>query len=874
MLRVWQKIDALIREAGTELIVIFLLYSFALITSISSVIGVYYAVDEFIVAQQRLQLYLLSWTLVPLISLLILLLSQTIIRDPFKRRMLFLYSSYYILFGVATHHWFGATAAYLWLMIVFSSIYWLMVIVVAIVPQRMVSWCITAISLILFTSIWVVSQQPIIIEDTYNDATVLIRSEQTIQLLPQWNPARISWSMDGIETVALNDESTIGVRSILRHNVDRVYQWDVQFPDKTQRSYTLHFRLPSNDLFIAWSFMAISLVVIPLAFAAGQQSFAVPLSIFALTLTGLFFINLPWWIPPRTIRFLPIGMFVVYGLQQINKLSAPRWLVWVGYAAGVLLAIGFFVDVNYPIDAYHSTVQYVGSATETLAGRIPAVDHVAHYGILQSYIAAGWFRLALLPPSLYSFAVLLLILMALQHTILFVVARRLGVSHIYSWTMIGVVIIVSNYLTWLTPLRLPSSGAIRYLLQYIIILAVTIRVQANGKSPRWFIVEYAAIALVFLSEPPMLLLTIPSYLGVSIFEAIVTASGFAQGVRLVVARVTTVVAIGLSVAVAYVGFAYFKSGQLPTRAFYIASYVDNFATESLLRAFPTFYPWIFTTGIIFVTLSYLLFYGVSRRTSPRLSIPLFIICVFAVGQNIYWIQERWDYGIGGVQNISLPAVLYAYWMHQIQSHSSRIVKLFSYVPLGLLFVAIVYTMNASRSNMLRPPPKPLASAVIESIVDQDKSLAETTHLHWLTQPSNVLDTVWYVTPDVIGDAVHLIEKYSPDETHVAVFFEQSTTYEVLLRSGRSHIYPVGHPLHWQLAMFFEEAIAIERQVKFINTYSSEIQAGDYIYVHWDGFGDEIIWNDIIAYLETQYEFDWVEVSPHNVAVIQMLEDND
>lgn len=865
-----------IEQAGVELLSLFLCFSFVMVSSFGGVLGLLHQDGLFVLARVRLPLYLLTWTAIPALALIAVIGFARMRPEHHARQTFSVFSAYFILFSIATLAYFGTLITFPRLLLILCGVYWVVALGVALVPSFYTTQAVVLGGVLTLAALWSGSQVPIVIQEEIRGGSVNFVVQPGVMLLPS-DQATLSWDTSNIQAIYINDEPTIGTLTLDQIAPGTTQLLRIQFADTEIRNtafdivqeeldYRFDFKFPSPVLYALWLVLGLCMVVSGGA-VGYKPGLAGPLAGGALFVAMFYFLNAPAWFPSSLLLWILPGGLGVYLVWRLERVFTARWVLVGSYAVLIALASTSVISTDFAVETFHSTSQYIGTVTDAMGGHIPIVDSIAYYGILQTYVLVVWFQAGLFPPSMASFAFFIMLSVIAQLGVLYWIAWRLTRVHTLVWAMIFLVINISLYNTWANPLTLVSVGPIRYFPQYIIILLVTLRLQGNTQIQQVPPREYIVLALVFLSELPVVILTVAAYISISILEALLLTSDWRVTIRLVLIRIGATLLVGAVVWGGFLLFSWARTGGLPALSNYVATYFDDFASRSFLRQFPTFYPWIFYSVALYGTLAYVAFYGLTHRTAASVAVPLFAIAIFGVVQNIYWIQERWISGIGGIQNVACPALLYAYWLNRLwQSDTNKLLKALSYGVVGTLVVTLVYW--SLQPNTTINPGQSLARSVLRGLTSTEETLAEATNVRQLTQ-THYVPSIYTTRQDgIFMDTVYLVEKYEPDSRRVAVFLEGSMTYEVLLSLGRSHIYPVSHPWHWYVAELFDPLYP-ERRDQLIQTYSADLTTDDYVFFRPDDLEAGSIWADILAYLETAHKFEYVEYSPHGIVAARL-----
>jgi hypothetical protein len=230
------------------------------------------------------------------------------------------------------------------------------------------------------------------------------------------------------------------------------------------------------------------------------------------------------------------------------------------------------------------------------------------------------------------------------------------------------------------------------------------------------------------------------------------------------------------------------------------------------------------------------------------------LTVTGIAQLTYWLGLSIPYRIC---NVAIPAVIVAAFWGERLTHSVALPSAFrSALALGLAAVLLLIPVNyASHVRMWLEHARPgsLGTAAAVAAVGGCDALPDC-----LVRPRAVHPNT--------ETAVELLQRYSPGRRAAAVFLAAPVTTEVLMRSGRPHVFPVVDPLH--------DVMGSENARWIVEHASGRLGPGDIILVDREALAATGLRGETLLRVMVERlcdEFRCVEIEKHGSLAIERLE---
>jgi hypothetical protein len=521
------------------------------------------------------------------------------------------------------------------------------------------------------------------------------------------------------------------------------------------------------------------------------------------------------------------------GLPLLAAGGKEKRSLWPGLLAG-LAVVGIFAAPQYSIDVVHQNF-YLGPANQILHGRTVGVDLHNQYGVLVHYFLAACAGLGLMELSHAGFSRFNHLLLAMMILAVFALLRRMLKTPLTPFA--GLALLVLVYLGMHRPVAaLPSLGPLRFGPAVLLLIAAYFRNRGGKRAVRLGL-ECLALALAALWSLETMIYALSAYLFLLVLESWCEAGGaeaFFTGLKSRLFRAAaTLAAAGCGLYL----FTRFRSGSLPRRDIYL-DYVTYYAVTGFAALPIAFFGnWLLLVLVCFfalVALAVGLMQGQKPGNDARVAAAMAV----------------------------LGAVEFSYFLHR--SHPDALVALappvvvagFYWLDQALLKAAAdrhkLFWTSAFFAGLLT------AASVMQACWPQFKR-------HLRAEPAAGLWGQWRgVTVFSAGDekwmdrAADMLRRNFSGTDRVAALMPWKYDVSVMLRSGKSHLYPVGN--------FLQEDTVPAQRARIIAMHGL-LKDGERVFVGLDeqgGFGPpafEDVGGIAGAILETwksRFDFELIE----------------
>lgn len=544
---------------------------------------------------------------------------------------------------------------------------------------------------------------------------------------------------------------------------------------------------------------------------------------------------------------MPWRMAAAAVLAMGSRLRTPGFLPrirgWrIPLMDGVVLALlgGSSLDAGLRYDWYHYNF-YLGPTAQVLAGGTPLADATGQYGPGPAVFLALLIKTGLMTPTFRGMSFMLCVLLALQAAAWYVIARSLirpraaAVAAVSAIALVACGGRVAN--------MFPSNGPLRFGPGLLLVMVASLRGRYGLPGLRWAERVLIGVAAVWSAES--FAYALAAALGVA-----ATESGAEPDRR---KRLRALgrhgAAISLAVATAWTSAAIIiraRSGawpDLPTYAEYLLLYGRGYAG---LLADP-WDPWSIVLGTYTASalaLARLVLGGWAPRERGRLA---------AVGGLTALGVAQFTYYLGRAHPVSLnvaaaPAILLGvYWLAWAAARPRpfprRLADTFRYTAwFVLLFLLAASFPGAAGTHGAAGP-----AGAIRTVLGRARAL---------------------VSDDPRAEeAAALVRRHAGAVPRVAAFLGPRYTTEVLLLTGRGHVFPVG--------MFDQDGLIPSARDKALR-FSHGLRPGDIIFVwrrpYWitDGERGYALQRDLLRRLGREFRFHEVEGTAEGFAAVRLL----
>lgn len=496
-----------------------------------------------------------------------------------------------------------------------------------------------------------------------------------------------------------------------------------------------------------------------------------------------------------------------------RRRTLPRWLVRVG---DVLVVVGMMVFVFDPHlhfnMAHHGA--FLGPVTAIVHGRTLLVDVVSQYGVFPIYLLAAVFTLDALPMSYVGLALIVSIFVIVQYACVYVLLRSVLHSVTCAIMVLAAVILVNFVGGHGGATLFPSGGPLRLGLPYALLLLVAARCYRPSLTRASRLAESAVVAIASVWSVEVFLFALATAGGIVAFETAFDAGKRRPWVRPLAIRACSTVICVSTAHLALALYTYSRAGQWPQWERYLV-FVRAYTPvgEGLTNiAAPLGGGWVAVVLIYLASLiacAYSLPFLRTQRGASALTIA-FGMTLLGISQLTYYlglsISPR-------LHTVVIPAVFVAgFWGERLTRRGTGLSRGFR--------LATVFCLSALSILVAVQYWHPLREWIDHS------SRTSLSGVPWffriggcpalpgcLTRPEPTLG--------VSAQALRLIEEYAPQAREVAVFLAPVATVEVVMLSGKGHVFPVTHAT--------EDGRVRSNRDRIVN-HAHPLRAGDVLFV--------------------------------------------
>jgi hypothetical protein len=867
-----------LREGRFASLALFLSYSLYVL----GWMGAIFRLDGSLSSEEINPFYILAWVIVPSTALIF-----TLMVPPSVRQRLAAFNAVYIVYAAWTLWVLDAAGPFntvlLTLLGGFTTAQGLIALTVwtrskgvhAMFAQMAM---VISVGMMLLTAL-----APTSVRDTVDEATVTFRAGARV--LTPFRPITLTWEAEGIQAIHLNGEGTVGVGELViepsTSSGSRTDTLTVTFTDDTTRDYSLTLNGVSTRELVFWGGAVLLLWLVP-TLAIYSRAIARGVIPVAGLLAAVPFVMWGYLIPVSR-ALIAVGVtlaamgLMLYMRRSDNRsqadflfspppsgagLAVGVWLRRLYTPLTVLILLLTGLNIAFPYDRHHYNF-FVGPINDVLAGRTMFVEGANQYGMLLTYALAPLFSTDWLPLSYVGFSFVVGVLGLLQLFVIYGLMRlsmRNRVLTLLAAFTMTTVYVVRAYAGQHTH---PSSGALRYGLLYVVLLFVGLRLRTGNR--RWLVGEYATLTLAAAWSLETGLFALVLYIAVSTLEQIALAPTWGRGIRNVIFRIVTVVALGLAAFVAFNVFSYVRSGGVwPHWNTYIQFFLTYGGGAWLVDYLS---PWIIVLVILYAGLGATLWrvLTTTNRADLARDVVPFGVAVIGVMGMFYWIRVSFIETLGAYV---LPAVFVAfYWWDYLTPPKPADAPMG--VPTGIqlstAFAAGTAALTILLSAYTTPPPvTPIQTPAQEIIAAvRDGRSPDFGFSRLSAPPTSYIEYERALGYDTqLADTVMLIQQYAPDAERLLVLVPPETATDALIRTGKVHLYPTSHPPIEDLY----NPVGYER----VLAYSPTLTEGDVIFIQSDEADLNTMQREMLDRVRADFDFEWLEITPSNIAAVRLV----
>jgi len=476
--------------------------------------------------------------------------------------------------------------------------------------------------------------------------------------------------------------------------------------------------------------------------------------------------------------------------------------IFFSYPLVLLFIVLVVVNPNFIFDRYHYK-DFLGPLADLKGGKAFLVNINSQHGVLIFYFLSLFFNI--LPLGFKSLNLVITLLFIIQYFCFYFIVRQLFNSRLFSFLCLTILLMVNYFAVvgWMT--ELPSVGPLRWGFGYLLLLLIILRNQHPQYKKYFYLAESIAVAIAIFWGFEVCVFTLPSYLGLALYESIGLEGVRKTDWRLPVKRLGLLIGFcAIFLSFIYVDI-YRRTHELAHWSYYF-DYIAFYQKGYFMLSMPPIGGWWLLLSVLFVSFFIILSSLVKTRARP---LPThFNAMVFltfcGILEFIYYVGRA---HFTSLYHISMPGILLAaYWFYWLWKEESQ------EVPVMVKRVVIVFSILASGIYLQAFIPKTVAK------------LNYTFHF----MPS-LPQNAWDAAKDIPRDdnfaetANDLMNKYSGSKKELIYFFGNKGL-EVSMYAGRINVFPYND---------IEQVSLCPTTMKRIISNLPPIFVGDYIYLSKD-----------------------------------------
>lgn len=518
--------------------------------------------------------------------------------------------------------------------------------------------------------------------------------------------------------------------------------------------------------------------------------------------------------PPTPARLLAIAAgALVLGLARVSgRPMLGRWARR-GLDGAVLCGVAWLLfDPHLHFEPEHHG-WYLGPANHVLQGGAMLVDVVCAYGVLPVHAIAAFFALAPFPLSFVGFSLFGSAVLIAEYLAVYAVLRHLRLPVLQAaLAMVGVTI--ANFIALnATPPVYPSLGPLRYGLPWLLPLLVALRARQPSWEKSSQRAESFVVAASSLWSLETCFFTVAAYAGVVAIETAADARRAPGWWARCWQRLAWTAGSTLGLQAGFAALTFLQSGSWPSWRMYLAlisAYTPG-GRGIGLAAIPAIGTWVAMTAIYATSLfgCVLALPLVRSRAGAAALACIGSVTLMGVAQFSIYVGKS---APERIYPAALPVVVVlAFWAERLSRRARRATST------RLVVACTAYAALLLCLEQLSPRALEWWHHDTETWLGSRRI---ASNLHGCAAFPECL---W--DPPAASRAAErlegLIERFDPGDGPIGVFLSSPATTEVLIRSGRPHVFPLNKPFQDGLVLANAARIALAPHA---------LEAGDVIFV--------------------------------------------
>jgi hypothetical protein len=423
----------------------------------------------------------------------------------------------------------------------------------------------------------------------------------------------------------------------------------------------------------------------------------------------------------------------------------------------------------------------------------------------------------MIPFTYQGFSLVVALLLMLHFSMIYLVLIRLFKNRLYAILLLSLIMLLGLFGTSGILQAFPSTGPLRFELGYLMLVVVYIRKCLHLSNFRAMFLEYCLLGIASLWSFETFVYTVFPYMGICLYESFLRPMELGQSIRNLSRRLLWLL-ISLAIfQTLFALFTFFLTRQWPDWGAYLG-YINAYSSLGSLGTLLIYPwgPWFLLIIIYLAALVVFLVRSLSRRgfdDSPERML-IFGLALFGIATFTYFLGRSHP---NNLFHISTPAVIIAGYAYATLNKWSSLPKLFHsastflfYSGAFLIFLLItpIFLAKASQNNA----GYEIAGTSIRTILQGREPALLKSEQELLRRGSG---------DQQVAEALHLLKKYTPNESRVTVFLSSTNTTEILMSSGRIHTFPINDLV---------EDLISEQVFQEISNYPQPLKINDFIFL--------------------------------------------
>jgi hypothetical protein len=465
-------------------------------------------------------------------------------------------------------------------------------------------------------------------------------------------------------------------------------------------------------------------------------------------------------------------------LQRFELRFRKHW--WI-YALLAILLVGLVYFPALDIDRHHYNF-FLAPVNDILHGSILFVNSTSQYGIGVVYFLATIFRLFHLPVDYYEFSLIIDVLFILEYATVFLILHKGTKSLLLSLAGIGA-ILYFNFLSvfWPSMLRIPAQTPLRYGLTYVLILVALFG--ASRSKGIWLGIEYLLIGVCAVWSLETFIYSILSLDAFHFVVDILYADQPRGGIKLFAKRLAYQSGVVLLSWGVLICLSRLLSNHFPNPSYYLQFFTSY--TEGDFYSHPINFRSFWTgvaVGVYLVSIFLVLFSRLKGKNylSREMASLMTAMSVAGLLQYSYYFVYDIDYHLA---LLCVPLIFVLILWAAIVLHDSPWKKVPLYLKFSLSAALVISVWFCMQSTNMR----------FHSIIKNSffyGILSEVKNGNRIDFP-NLASS--HPSDKAVSALVALIQKYTPDETRIAIFAQAEDQTEALLITGKTDLAGMSDP---------------------------------------------------------------------------------